>query len=338
VTEGRADAPLPGPLGLAAVALVLALAPAVSPPYPLLLLCYALVLGVGCLGLNLLLGATGLLPLGHAAFFGIGAYAGGFLFYVFDVWALEAYLVTGVATATALSALVGAFCVRATRIHFAIMSLAFGQMIHAAFVSGLVFRLGGDVGKGMFFVGYGGLYLPRFRILGREPPPEAFIPVFYYVILVTAVAAVAVLWRVHASPFGLALRAIGDNDVRAAFVGVPVRRYRWRAFVLAGAVSGLAGALHGELNRQITPEQLNWLFSAKLVLATILGGSRHFAGPLVGAAVLVGLEELAVRATLARGLVLGALLIATVLLAPGGVLGVAANLRARLRLRRASRG
>ena len=95
------------------------------------------------------------------------------------------------------------------------------------------------------------------------------------------------LWRVSRSPFGMALRAIRDNDVRAAFVGIPVRAYRWRAFVLSGAITGLAGGLYGQLDRQVTPEQLGWLFSAKLVVATIIGGTQWFLGPVVGAAVFV---------------------------------------------------
>jgi branched-chain amino acid transport system permease protein len=304
--------------------------PLVLPPYPLIELCYALVLGVACLGLNLLFGTTGLLSLGHAAFFGGAAYAGGFLFYVFDVQAIEAYLLVGVLTAGALATLVGALCVHATRIHFTIMTLAFGQIIHALFIGGLVFRLGGEHGKGMFYVGHGGLYLPRFTVLGTEPTPERFIAVFYYVILAAFLTTVALLWRISRSPFGLALRGIRDSDVRAAFVGIAVARLRWRAFVISGLVVGLAGALYGQLDRQVTPEQLNWLFSAKLVVATIVGGSRHFAGPLVGAAVLVGLEYLALRATLAHGLVLGALLITVVLVAPGGVVGGAVAALARV--------
>ena len=83
----------------------------------------------------------------------------------------------------------------------------------------------------------------------------------------------------------MALRAIRDNDLRAASIGVPVRQYRWYAFILSGAFVALAGALYGQLSRQITPEQLHWMFSAKLVLATVLGGLRHFLGPIFGAVV-----------------------------------------------------
>ena len=310
--------------GLAALAL--APMPAVLAPYPLIELCYALALGIAGLGLNLVYGTTGLLSLGHAAYFGLGAYAGAFLFSLFGVHSLEVYLLAGVVTATVMAALSGAWCVHATRIHFTIMTLAFGQLVHAVFVVGVPFRLLGDVGKGLFYVGYGGLYIPRLTILGTAPAPERFFPVFYYVLLGAFFAALGVLWRVNRSPFGMALRAIRDNDVRAAFVGIPVRAYRWRAFVLSGAVLGLAGGLYGQLDRQVTPEQLHWFFSAKLVVVTIIGGTRWFLGPIVGAAAFVVLQHVANRFALSHGLMLGGLLIAVIFACPGGIAEAAARM------------
>jgi branched-chain amino acid transport system permease protein len=314
--------------GLAAF--LLAPMPAILPPYPLIELCYALVLSIACLGLNLMFGTTGLLSLGHAAYFGLGAYAGAFLFNVADLRSLEVYLLLGVVTAIATAALAGAWCVRATRIHFTILTLAFGQLVHAVFVTGAVYRPLGDYGKGLFYIGYGGLYIPRFTILGTDPAPERFIPTFYYAILLAFFASLGVLWRVNRSPFGMALRAIRDNDVRAAFVGVPVRAYRWRAFVVSGAVTGLAGGLYGQLDRQITPEQLDWLFSAKLVVATILGGTGWFLGPVAGAAVFVLLQHVANRFALSHGLILGGLLIVVILACPGGIAEAVASMRRRV--------
>jgi len=316
-------------LALAAAGVALLAMPALLPPYPLILLCYALVLGIACLGLNLLYGTTGLLSLGHATFFGIGAYAGGFLFHIFDVQSLEAYLLTGVLAAGALAALVGAFCVRVTGIHFSIMTLAFGMIVHALFFAGIVFKLGGDYGKGMFYIGYGGIVLPRFTILGIEPEPEQFYGVFYYVILATFAATLAILWRISRSPFGLALRGIRDNDVRAEFIGIRLMRLRWRAFVLSGLITGLAGCLYAQLDRQVTPEQLHWLFSAKLAVAIILGGTREFLGLIVGAFGLIALQEFSLRLTIHDGLVLGVVLILVILALPGGVTGTIASLAKR---------
>jgi branched-chain amino acid transport system permease protein len=290
-----------------AVGMILLVMPLLLPPYYLIELCYALVFSIACLGLNVLLGTTGLLSLGHAAYFGVGAYTGGFLFTFVDVMSLEVYLLSGVVVATLLSALFGALCVRATRIHFTILTLAFAQIVHSLFVGGAIFQPFGGVGRGLFLLGYGGLYLPRFTILGNDPPPERFIPALYYVILVAFFGSVGLLWRISRSPFGKALRAIRDNDTRAACIGIPVRRYRWYAFVISAIFTGLAGGLYGELDRQVTPEQLHWLFSARLVLAIVLGGTLHFLGPVMGAFAYVTLQDIALRFTEHRSIVLARL-------------------------------
>lgn len=297
--------------------------PLMLPPYYLIELCYALVFSTACLGLNLLFGTTGLLSLGHAAYFGVGAYTGGFLYYFTPVTSLEVYLFSGVIGATALSALLGFLCVRATRIHFTILTLAFAQMVHSLFVSGAIFRPFGGVGRGLYVMGYGGLYIPRFTIFGTDVPPERYVSALYYVILVAFFGSIVVLWRISRSPFGKALRAIRDNDTRAEFIGIPVRRYRWQAFVISGLLTGLAGSLFGTLDRQVTPQQLHWLFSAKLILTIVLGGSRHFLGPVLGAFAFVALQDIAIPYVEYRDLVLGAMLIAVVFVFPGGIAGSA---------------
>jgi branched-chain amino acid transport system permease protein len=310
------------------------LMPSLLPPYYLIELSYALVFSIACLGLNLLLGTTGLLSLGHAAYFGVGAYTGGFLFTLFDVQSLEVYLLSGAAAAAGLAAVFGGLCVRATRIHFTILTLAFAQIVHALFIAGIVFRLAGGVGRGLFILGGGGLYIPRLSILGSDPAPERFITGLYYVILVAFFGSVGLLWRIDGSPFGKALRAIRDNETRAEFVGIPVRRYRWRAFVMSAVFTGLAGGLYGQLDRQVTPEQLHWLWSAKLVLATVLGGMRQFPGPVVGAFAFVALQDFALRFVEYRSVALGVLLIILVFAFPGGLAGSATALLDKARRRR----
>lgn len=301
--------------------MIFLLMPLLLSPYALVELCYALVLSIACLGLNLLFGTTGLLSLGHAAYFGVGAYTGGFLYMLSPVTSLEVYLLSGVLASTALASVFGFLCVRVTRIHFTILTLAFAQVVHSLFITGIIFRPFGGVGKGLYLLGEGGLYIPRFTMLGTDVVPHLFIPVFYYVILGAFFASVGLLWRISGSPFGMALRAIRDNDTRAACIGIPVRRYRWYAFILSGIVTGLAGGLYGQLSRQITPEQLHWLFSAQLVLVTVLGGTRHFLGPVVGAFAFMVLEDISLRLVKYRGLTLGVLLIAVVFTFPGGVAG-----------------
>lgn len=319
------------PWPVAAAAALLLVAPPILPPYALVVLSYGLVLAIACLALNVLLGTTGLLSLGHAAYFGTGAYAGGFLFAFGDLQSLEAYLLVGTIAATGLAAGFGAICVRATKIHFTILTLALAQVVHSLVIAGVVFRLAGGDGQGLFLLGGGGMYIPRFTMLGTAVAPERFIPALYYVILAALFASSFVLWRIGRSPFGMALRAIRDNETRAMFVGIPVRRYRWYAFVISGLFAGLAGGLFGQLDRQVTPEQLHWLFSAKLVLATVLGGTRHFLGPVLGALTYASLQELSRPFAVQHGFVLGVLLIVVVLAIPAGVAGALDACLARIR-------
>lgn len=304
-------------------AAVLFLMPWLVSPYPLIVVSYALVFAIACLGVNLLLGYTGLLSLGHAAYFGVGAYTGGLIFSFFDLTSLELYLGSGVLAAAALATGIGYVCVRASRIYFTILTLASAQMIHSLFIAGTIFRLAGGQGRGLFLLGGGGVYIPRFDIVGVAFVPASFITALYYVIWIAFIGCLLLMWRIVNSPFGKTLQAIRDNDSRAECIGVRVRRYRWVAFIISGTVAGLAGGLFGQLDRQVTPEQLHWLFSAKLVLATVLGGHRHFLGPVIGALALVGLQEFALRFTLYHGLVLGSLLIAAVRIFPGGLAGSA---------------
>ncbi len=295
--------------------------PAALAPYPLFILANMLVLAIACLGLNLLYGTAGSLSFGHAAFFGIAAYSGAFLYRFSSAESFEAYFASGVLAASLLAAVIGFFCARTSKIFFAILTLSFCMIVYSLFINGAVFRLFGGLGWALYLLGGGAMFLPRLSILGTVYAPEAFIPVLYRVIVVAFVFSALVLWRITASPFGLALRAIRDNETRAAFVGIPVWRYRWFAFILSGLFVGAAGSLYGELARQITPEQLHWLFSAKLILAIVLGGSRHFLGPVVGAFLFVGIDEVASQWTVGRYMAFGILLIFVVLAIPRGIAG-----------------
>lgn len=295
--------------------------PAALEAYPLIILCHMLVFSIACLALNLVFGTAGMLSLGHATYFGVAAYAGAFLYRFFLVESLELYLLSGVLAATIFAAVIGFLCVRATKIFFSILTLAFSMVVYSFVINGAVFRLFGGVGWGLYLLGGGAMYLPRLTILGTEYAPEKFIAVFYNVIVAALLASAFLLWRISHSPFGLALRAIRDNDTRAAFIGIPVRQYRWYAFIISGFFMGLAGGLYGQLARQITPEQLFWFFSAQLVLATVLGGTRHFLGPVLGAFAFVGLDEIASRWTVGRYMILGVLLIIVVLALPQGIAG-----------------
>ncbi len=321
----------------AGVAALLAAAPWVLRPYPLVIWSHMLVLAIACLGLNLLYGTAGSLSLGHAMFFSGAAYGGGFLVRFYNVESLEIYLVAGVLTATLLAAAVAAISIRTTKIQFTMFTLVCSMAMHSAFLTGAVFRLWGDVGWNLYLEEEGGLYLPRLTLLGRQLPRAAeFVPHYYPVVALGFLAALGALWRIGRSPFGRALRAIRDNEVRATFIGIPVRRYRWAAFTLSGLFVGLGGGLYGELSRQITTEQLHWMFSAQLILAIVIGGSHYFLGPIAGAFLIVGIDEAATRVTTGRSFVFGMLLIVGVMVFPKGFAGSALWLLRRLGLARKS--
>lgn len=196
-------------------------------------------------------------------------------------------------------------------------------------ISGAVFQPFGGTGRGLYLLGEGGLYIPRFTIAGFDIPPDRFVPGHYYVIAGAFLGSTLILWRLSGSQFGTALRAIRDNDTRALCIGLSVRTYRWAAFVLSGVCTGLAGALYGELTRQITVEQLHWLLAAQLILMTVLGDRRHFLGPVAGAFAFLVLEDFSLRLTEHRDLVLGLLLVAVVFAFPGGLSGTASRLASR---------
>jgi branched-chain amino acid transport system permease protein len=156
---------------------------------------------------------------------------------------------------------------------------------------------------------------------------------YYYYVLVVFLLSVGVMWLIVHSPFGKALQAIRDNEVRAEFVGVQVRRYRYVAFLVSGVFTGLAGALWVPLNGLTTPDILYWPFSGKIVFMAVLGGFRTFWGPVVGAFVFNYLEVFAVGATVYWQMVLGVILVVLVLAMPTGLVGTAAQLWARIRPR-----
>jgi branched-chain amino acid transport system permease protein len=317
---------------VAAFGLLLA-APLGLDAYALVLLDQALALAIAGLGLNLLLGMGGLLPLGHALYFGLGAYAGAFFYRFGPLESLAPFLAVGVLAAGAAAAAIGFLCARTSKIYFAILSLAFAEIVHSMVVNGVAFEPFGGLGRAVYYLGEGSLYLPRLKVFGTEIGAKDFPGVFHLVVAAAFALTALALRRLDRSPFALALRAIRDNPTRAEALGISVPRYRWAAFALSGAVAGLAGALYGQLHRQITPDQLEWLFSAKLVAMIVIGGSREFLGPVAGAVLLVTLEEVAGRWTWGQNAILGGLLIAVGLAFPAGIAGGVRALCALLRSR-----
>ena len=303
-------------LGLPAVA-VLAVMPFVATPYQTVLLSYGLVYAIAALGFNLLLGYTGLLSFGHCAYFGVGAYAVAFMVKYFKWSSMELFVLGGVLASAFVSLIFGFLCVRYTRIFFGILTMALSQVLWSLAFKFFWFTGGSD-----------GLRVPTPTLLGgiwaQGPGSDKFDFLshrYYFYVLALFVAAVAVMWLIVHSPFGKALQAIRDNETRAEFVGVQVRRYRLVAFVVSGIYTGLAGALWVPLNGLTTPDILHWTFSGKIVFFTVLGGFQTFAGPIIGAIAFNYLEVYAVGHTVYWQLVLGVVLVALVLVLPAGIVG-----------------
>ena len=307
------------------IALLLFVLPSVVPPYEVTQLSYGLIFGIAALGFNLLLGYTGLLSFGHSAYFGMGAYGVAFMVKYLKISSMEAFIVGGIVAATAVAALFGFVCVRYTRIFFGILTLALSQVLWS-----LAFKFFWVTG------GTDGLRVPTPSLLGVGMAPGqdkmAFLAHrYYYYVLVIFLVGVAVMWVIVHSPFGKALQAIRDNETRAEFVGVQVRRYRYMAFLVSGVYTGLAGALWAPLNGLTTPDILVWTFSGEIVFFTVLGGFQTFAGPIVGAVVFNYLKTFAVGYTVYWQMFLGGVLVVLVLALPAGIVGTASRLIDRLR-------
>jgi len=303
-------------VGLPAVA-VLIIMPFVATPYQTVLLSYGLVYAIAALGFNLLLGYTGLLSFGHCAYFGVGAYAVAFMVKYFKWSSMELFVLGGVLASAFVSLIFGFLCVRYTRIFFGILTMALSQVLWS-----LAFKFFWVTG------GSDGLRVPTPTLLGgvwaQGPGSDKFDFLsrrYYFYVLALFVGAVVVMWLIVHSPFGKALQAIRDNETRAEFVGVQVRRYRLVAFVVSGIYTGLAGALWVPLNGLTTPDILHWTFSGKIVFFTVLGGFQTFAGPIIGAIAFNYLEVYAVGHTVYWQLVLGVVLVTLVLVLPAGIVG-----------------
>ena len=274
--------------------------------------------------LNLLVGYTGLVSFGHAAYFGIGAYTTGILMKKASVPFVLAFPAAGV-LAGAFALLFGFFCVRLTRIYFAMLTLAFAQIVWA-----ICFKwnevTGGE--QGMPEVPYPDLaWMGRLPLVGTLKTSDHF----YLVTVVLVGACIWALRRVVGSPFGRMLTTIRENAERAEFIGVNVRRYELTAFVLAGAFAGLAGGLFGIFNRGVFPDFAYWTKSSEVLIMTLLGGMGMFYGPALGALVLILLNQQINRYTEFWPFVLGAILIALLFAFPGGLAGAAGLALRRLR-------
>jgi len=272
-----------------------------------------LVFGLAAMGLNLLLGFTGVLSFGHAAYFGLGAYGAGltlrYLVHSTPLAMLAGTLLGGIA-----GTLFGMLIVRRRGVYFAMCTIAFGQLWYYLAYS-----------WNDFTGGFDGL-----RDFHREPigfPPLALDimgngTAFYYFLLAVFAVAVGLMGLMLRSPFGRTMLAIRENERRALFLGIPIARHIWMSFSISCFFTALAGTLYALLNNFADPLALHYSLSGYFVIMCVMGGMRTFWGPLLGAAVFVVLQDYVSSMTVNWMSIIGTIFILVVLFFPRGLLGM----------------
>ena len=254
--------------------IVIALLPEMGgyPIFIMKVMCYAL---FAC-AFNLLLGYTGLLSFGHAAFLGLAAYACGQSLTVWG-WPTLGGLLFGTAAAGVLGLVFGLLSIRRSGIYFAMITLALAQMLFFYFL------------QAPFTGGEDGLQgIPRGSILGLDLGQDINL---YYVVLVIFVLGYALIWRTVHSPFGQVLKAIRENEPRMISLGYDVDRFKLLAFVLSATLAGLAGATKSLVFVSATLSDATWQMSGMVILMTLIGGMGTLTGPVLGAIIVVALEN-----------------------------------------------
>ena len=268
--------------------------------------------GLFALGFNLLYGYTGLLSFGHAAYFGLGAYGTGIALAKLKIGSLLGAVGIGVVAAALGGVVAGFFCLRRRGIYFAMLTLAFAQLLYF-----IAFHLadwtGGD--DGLRGIPLHPLGFPGVSISIRSPFA------FYCFAFVLVSLAVAALKRILDSPFGAVLQAIRENPERASACGYDVTRIKLVSFVFSASFAGLAGALEALRLTVVPVESLYWSTSGQVVIMTLLGGAGTFFGPFVGAATFLLLEERLSRLIEWWPIVVGTIFMIFVIFLPKGIWG-----------------
>jgi len=253
--------------------------------------------------LNLILGFGGMVSLGHAAYFGAGAYVVAILMY-HDIASAWISWPAAVLLGAALAFLIGLVCLRTRGVYFIMITLAFAQMTYYIFVS--LRSYGGD----------DGLAITRRSSFVLDLASDT---VFYYVCLVLTVLVLFFMHRLINARFGRVLQGIRENETRMLAIGYPVFRYKLVAFVIAGAIAALGGALFANQNYMASPSQLHWMQSGTLMVMVLVGGLGYFFGGVIGAVTLLLLEEILMAYTTHWAFYLGFILLAIVLFLPNGL-------------------
>jgi len=275
----------------------------IYPVFMMKLLCFAM---FAC-AFNLLLGFSGMLSFGHAAFFGASAYATAWLTTAHD-WGTATAVLAGMAVSAVLGLVIGAIAIRRRGIYFAMITLALAQLVYFVCL------------EAPFTGGENGLQgVPRGSLLGWQLKSDVTL---YYLVLAAFLVVFVFIRRVAHSPFGQVLKAIRENEPRAISLGYDIDRYRLLAFVLSATLAGLAGSLKVIVLGFATLSDVLQATSGEVILMTLLGGTGTFAGPVVGAAIVATLQEY--LSDLARGwvtVIVGTIFVACVLTFRRGIVG-----------------
>ena len=287
---------------LGIILFILITLPIFASQFVLLLLTEIFIFSLFAVSFYVLLGYGGMLSFGHAAYYGIGAYTCALLLTKAELSVGLGILIAPFVTALA-GIIIGWFCIRLTRLYFAMLTMAFGQLVWA-----VVFK-SRFTGAGDGIVG-----IPAGSILKSTTN-------YYYFVGIILLVTFLLIQMLGRSCFGLALQASRDNIDRAKFVGLNVKRHQLIAFTIAAFFAGLAGALLAVMNRAVFPDLLYWTYSGEVLVVSLLGGIGTLYGPILGTTILTLLAKYIADYTIYWGFILGILLTVIVIFMPGGITG-----------------
>ena len=288
--------------------------PLIAGPHYAILMFSAMGFAICLLGLNLVFGYTGLLSFGHAMFVAIGAYTAAYLTAA-RILHLEVILLTAAAIAVAAAVPVGLLCIRYVRIYFSMLTLAFSMLLYS-FLYKFYPITGGDEGLRIKMPASLLFDVSRMDTVGILTGP------FYYYVLAMLIALTYLMWRITASPFGLGLRAIRDNQQKAEYLGVRIQRNRLIVFVISGVYGALGGVIVSIPVGLADPSLAYWLQSGNLVFMLLLGGYTNFFGPILGSVVFTFFQDQLMSYTEYWRLTFGIVLAVIVIFLPNGLMGV----------------
>jgi branched-chain amino acid transport system permease protein len=272
-----------------------------------------LIYAIATMGLNIVLGFTGGLSFGQAAYFGLGAYGAGMTLKYLAPSTPLAILIGTLAGGLAAT-LLGPLVMRRRGIYFAMITIAIGQLFYFVAVRWNQVTGGED--------GLAGFARQDIHLGSLTIPIASSGTAFYYLVLLCFTVAVAVMWTILQSPLGHTWVAIRENRRRVEFLGVRAERYVWAAFAVAGFITAFAGSLNALLFNFASPQDLHWILSGNFVIMIILGGMRSFFGPLIGVIIFVVAQDYLSSITGNWMTFIGMIFVFIVLVFPTGVLGI----------------